>query len=255
MKSTKKYYIPEKLPKPNPGFWGESLAKEKKVLLDQLRDNADSIEADPYLRMMHTKSSSSPEHLKIPDSMLATPLPASPISLVDDKGGEFLLSRGTLPHSIPTRNGLKKESPDLKKLQMKYDELQNELNSINNAIDKKQTEIRYKLRHADSSIRATTASRRLSNKQYLYNPATVGSAITGYGFQWNGTLNRNSPSGFGSGPVVIDEMDRKAFSSEVRSAGVWGDMTKGLDLPQRSLYLRTEPFVPKLRVKMKEKDA
>jgi len=245
------------------GFYKESMAKEKKFILGQLRDNANLPEANPFTRIMHMNPDDVPIDLGRPKTVSNLPisvsdsLSRSPHSnytsrkktdYVHDKGGEFLLTRGTLPSSIPGRYNTKHKIVDWKSLQSRHEQLQKELNEVNSLIQKKEIDMSEKMKQADPSVRSMSALNRRNNSRLLHNPMKVSSIVQGYGYQWKGTQQRQT-SLYGLDNTLLDTAQCETLLNQKKSTatGLWGELTKGCDLPQKSLYLRSEPFVPKIK--------
>eukprot|EP01041_Mallomonas_annulata_P002406 gene2406-4673_t len=230
---SKRVVTGQQSPSNNETFYRQAAEREKNFMLGQLRTNSNLLGANPLLRTMYMNPKTlPPTFLRAQTSYASSP---SKMDLVDDKGGQFLLSRGPLPSSVPGLYTTMTKSTNFNEMQAKYNELKNQLKEINEKIDSKHKEIALKMNHSSAraqSLRSSTLPK-----------SQAGGAIQGYGFQWRDALKRNqSQTDISSSSSFIH-----ANTVDRRTAGVWGELTKGCDLPQRSLLLRTEPFVPKTK--------
>lgn len=205
-------------------FYREAMEREKRVILDQLKFKARLQSSSPLLRTMFMDPNKSVIGLpKIPGEKNLTPK----INYVNDEGGNFMLSRGPLPSSIPGMYNSHNSKNDWTSTEKRYKELKNELKVIDGELESKKEFVANKLKAITSELLITSPPYALPSLS-----TQAGAAILGSGFQWNGiqvTSNRT------------DYEWPEQTLSEHHSSERWGELTKGCNLPQKSLYLRCEP--------------
>ena len=156
--------------------------------------------------------------------------PTKNLDYVTDSTGKFLLTRGPLPSSIPTRSHIHVSHLKFDELERRYTGLKNELDLINNQIENKRTEMALK------SKNAALGTQNISSKSSLSSLA--GASIHGLGFQWKTAAPQ---------PTVLSSTNspHNNHNNDRRAKGQWGDLTKTCDNTQNHLYLRSAAFVPK----------
>ena len=198
-------------------------------LLDQLKLKVKLQSSSPLLRTLYMN----PDDAKLSD-VNGTPSnsSASQPSFVNDDGGRYMLSRGPLPSSIPGRYGSHNTAIDWTKTELRHRELKAKLQAIDHEIEKKKEDIKVKMKNGVSyelGLNPSYSFPSISTK--------AGASVSGSGFHWHDTLQRTSSrSDF--------EWPKPQFQDQ-HSIKRWGELTKGCNLPQKSLHLRSEPIAAK----------
>ena len=163
-------------------------------------------------------------------------------SYVHDDDGKYMLSRGPLPSSIPGRYSNHTSGIDWRKTEERYRELTNELLEVNEELERKKKEMEMKMK--DSVAYNLSLSPTYS---YPCISTQAGASVSGSGFQWKHTNQRTS--------IKTDYEWPTPHFVEHHAVNRWGPLTKGCNLPQKNLLLRSEPFVLKKRAKETTKEA
>lgn len=221
-------------------FYKETLNKEKKLLLNQLRFKAQISESSALLKTMHM----APERLCL-DRSLTEPLvghknPRSSLcrtSNTVDQEGKEMLSLGPFPNFGPIPRGPQPVAPDWNEVDSRYKELQEELTKINEEIKLKSQEVSIKIKCHNPYEKSPIKPFALPSIS-----TQAGSLVSGSGFQWSNAMSKTSYTTDYSFDGNGDYSSVDSRYPDARCTQKWGSLSKTLNSPERSLYLRTDPL-------------
>ena len=142
-------------------------------------------------------------------------------SLVSDTDGTTMLTRGTLPTSIPAKYHCFPDETDWNVAEKRYAELQRELKEVDNQLAEKFQCVERDRQLAGGAITVED----LKPKR--------GSELVGSAFKWRseGTSSRSTYQ-WPSSAAILNKMDEKAVSAANLKAAQYGLYTKSCDFPE-----------------------
>jgi len=219
-------------------FIKETLNKEKKVLLNQLRFKAQISESSALLKTMHM----APERIRDSFEPLSTSHNTQSSFLITStkpatNDPDEMLSIGPFPNYGLISRAPQYTTPEWKEVDSRYKELQEELNKVNEEIKVKSQEVSIKVKSRNPYERSPIKPFALPSIS-----TQAGSLVSGSGFQWSNTMSKTS---YAIDYGMDDTTDNDSVNSRYpdgRCTQKWGSLSNTLNSPERSLYLRTEPF-------------